>query len=93
MKCLSSESDNFHFLTRTPKFYSSDDTWENESYQINLKDTSFDSVFCADSESVFSLRLKALFKFENRRIPPKTAMPPVKTIFLDEGKKREKRDV
>ncbi len=64
---------------------------KNESYQIHLKDTSFDSVFCTDSESVFSLRLKALFKFENRRIPPKMAMPPVKTIFLGKEKKRKKR--
>ncbi len=62
---------------------------KNESCQINLKDTSFDSVFCADPESVFCFWLKALFEFENRWIPPKMVMIPVKTIFLDKEKKKK----
>ena len=64
---------------------------KNESCQINLKDTSFDSVFCANSESVFILSLKVFLELENRQIPPKMAMVPVKTTFLHEGKKRKKR--
>jgi hypothetical protein len=65
----------------------------NESCQIKLKDTSFDSVFCADSESVFSLWLKPLFEFENRWIPPKTGMISVKTTFFDIGKETKNPDM
>ncbi len=61
---------------------------KNESCQINLKGTSFDSVFCADSESVFGFRLKALFEFENRWIPSKMAMIPVKTICSTRKRKK-----
>ncbi len=39
---------------------------KNESCQKSLKDTSFDSVFYADSESVFSFYIKALFESKNR---------------------------
>jgi hypothetical protein len=55
-----------------------------------LKGTSFESVFCADSESVFCVRLKTIFESEKRGIPPKMAMVPVKTVFLNTGKKRKK---
>ncbi len=48
--------------------------------------------FCADSESVVYFRLKALFEFENRGIRPKMALVPVKTIFLNIGKKRKEND-
>ena len=65
---------------------------KNESCQISLKDSSFDSVFCVDSESVFCFGLKLLFELENRRIPLKMAMVPVKTTFLDLGKDRKKND-
>jgi hypothetical protein len=64
-----------------------------ESCQINLKDTSFDSVFYADSESVFSFSQKVLFEFENRWIPSKIAMVPVKSTFLNTGKETEKKDM
>ncbi len=67
-----------------------ENTRENESCQINLRNSSLDAVFCADSESVFCFRLKVLFESENRQIPPQIAMVPVKTIFLDKGKKRKK---
>ena len=65
---------------------------KNESCQINLKDTSSDSFFCADSESVFCFGLKALFEFENRRIPPEMPMRPVKPTFFNLGKERKKTD-
>jgi hypothetical protein len=63
---------------------------KNGSCQINLKDTSFDSLFYADSESAFILSLKVFFEFKTHRIPPKMAMVPVKTTFLNIGKKRKK---
>ncbi len=64
---------------------------KNENCQNNLKGTLFDSVFYAESESVFRLWLKVLFEFENRWIPLKMAMVRVKMIFLDKGKKRKKK--
>jgi hypothetical protein len=64
---------------------------KNESCQINLKDTSFDSVFCANSQSVFSLRLNVLFEFEKRWIPPTMVIVPVKTIFVNIRKKRKRK--
>jgi hypothetical protein len=69
------------------------DTWKmrkNESDQIKLKDTSFGSVFCADSEYVFSFYLKVIFGFENLCIPSKMDMVSVKTSFRNIGKKRKK---
>ncbi len=66
---------------------------ENESCQINLRNSSLDAVFCADSESVFCFRLKVLFESENRQIPPQIAMVPVKTIFLGIRKEREKKRI
>ena len=65
---------------------------KNESCQINLKDTSSSSVFCADSESVFCFGLKVLLESENRTIPPEMPVRPVKPTFLDLGKKRKKTD-
>jgi len=65
---------------------------KNESCQINLIDTSFDSVFCSDSESVFSFWPNILFEVENRWIPPKMVRVPVKTVFLDREKERKKND-
>ncbi len=66
---------------------------KSESCQINLKNTSLDAVFCADTESVFFSRLNVLFETENRQIPPQMAMVPVKTIFLDLRKEREKKRI
>jgi hypothetical protein len=66
---------------------------KNESCRINLRNILSDSVFCAASESVFSLWLQVLFEFENHSIPPKTAVVPVKLIFLDQGKKRTRNFV
>ena len=93
MKCLLSYFDNFHFLTPKHQFQSSNDTWKmrkNESCQINLKDTSFDSIFRVDSEPVIRLRPKVFFELESRRIPSKMTRIPVKTSFLDEENKRKK---
>ena len=49
---FSSVSYFFRYRRRSQIFVS---VPKNETCQINLKDTSFDSVFCADSEYVFSL--------------------------------------
>ncbi len=65
---------------------------KNESCQKSLKDISFDSAFYADSESVFSFYIKALFESKNRWIPPKIVMVPLKPVFLNTGTKRKKND-
>ncbi len=55
-------------------------------------DTSFDSLFYADFESVLFLGLKGLFEFENRWIPSEMPIGPVKTTFVNTDNEREKTD-
>jgi hypothetical protein len=64
---------------------------ENESCQTNLKNTSFNSVYRADSESVISLWLEVLFEVENYWIPPKMARVPVKNYFSQHNKGKIKK--